>query len=203
MPTPSVHAPPGPVTSMEAFLTSLGVVAIAEIGDRTQLLALVLASQFRRPVPVIGAILVATLANHAVAALAGAWVGDLLSPRVLEGVLGLSFIAMAIWTLIPDKLGENKVIASKRGAFLTTLLCFFLCEIGDKTQIATVALAARFDLLLPVILGTTCGMMAANVPTVLFGRYAGHRVGTGWTRYGAAAIFAAEAALTFAGYSPV
>ena len=188
---------------MEAFLTSLTVVAIAEIGDRTQLLALVLASQFRRPAPIIAGIFVATLANHAVAALAGAWVGDLLSPALLRWVLGLSFIAMAVWTLVPDKLGGEAAAMPRHGAFLTTLVGFFFCEIGDKTQIATVALAARFDLLLPVIIGTTTGMMLANVPTVLFGHYAGRRVGSGWTRYVAAAIFAAEAAATFAGHGMV
>jgi putative Ca2+/H+ antiporter (TMEM165/GDT1 family) len=188
---------------MEAFLTSLGVVAVAEIGDRTQLLALVLASQFRRPVPIIAGILLATLANHAVAALAGEWVGDLLTPSLLKWVLGMSFIGMAIWTLIPDKLDSDTAVSAKHCAFLTTLIGFFICEIGDKTQIATAALAARFDLLLPVVIGTTTGMMIANVPTVLFGHYAGHRVGLGWTRYVASAIFAVEAVLTFAGYGGV
>lgn len=186
---------------MEALLTSLGVVAIAEIGDRTQLLALLLASQFRRPVPIVCGILAATLANHALAAAAGEWIGDFLSPLLLKWVLGLSFVGMAVWTLIPDKLEEDTAVSPTRGAFLATLVGFFVCEIGDKTQIATAALAARFDLLLPVIAGTTAGMMIANVPTVLFGHYAGRRVGSGWARYFASAIFAAEAVLTFAGYS--
>lgn len=184
---------------MEAFLTSFAIVAIAEIGDRTQLLGLMLAAQFRRPLPIVAGIFLATLANHALAALAGVWVGDLLSPAVLRWGLGLSFIAMAVWTLVPDRLDETAAAPRRRSAFLATLIGFFLCEIGDKTEIATAALAARFDLLLVVILGTTSGMMLANVPTVLFGHYAGHRVGTGWTRYLAAAIFAAEAVLTFAG----
>jgi putative Ca2+/H+ antiporter (TMEM165/GDT1 family) len=189
---------------MEAFLTSLGIVAIAEIGDRTQLLALFLASEFRRPVPIIAGILVATLANHALAGIAGAWIGDLLTPFVLRWVLGLSFIAMAVWTLIPDKLGQDAAAApARRGAFLATVVSFFLCEIGDKTQIATAALAARFELLLPVVIGTTAGMLLANVPTVLFGHYSAGRLGACWVRYIASAIFAAEAALTLAGYSLV
>lgn len=186
---------------MEAFLTSLGIVAVAEIGDRTQLLALLLASQFRRPIPIICGILMATLANHAMAAVAGEWIGDFLSPNALKWLLSVSFFGMAIWTLIPDKLDEDRAITGRRGAFLTTLIGFFICEIGDKTQIATAALAARFDLLLPVIVGTTSGMMIANVPTVLFGHYAGDRVGSRWTRYVASAIFAIEAVLMVAGYS--
>lgn len=186
---------------MEALLTSLGVVAVAEIGDRTQLLALLLATQFRRPVPVICGILVATLANHAGAALAGEWVGQLLSPAMLKGVLGLSFAGMAVWTLIPDKLERAQVVVTKRGAFVATVFAFFLCEMGDKTQIATAALAARFDVLLPVIAGTTTGMLIANVPAVLFGHYAGHSINPARIRYIAAGIFAAEAVLTLTGYS--
>lgn len=186
---------------MEAFLTSLGIVAIAELGDRTQMLAFVLAAQFRRPMPIIAGILLATLANHALAAAAGVWLGDLLSPRLLDTALGVAFIAMALWMLIPDRLDESAAMTPRRGAFLTTLVGFFLCEMGDKTQIATAALAARFSLLLPVILGTTTGMLIANVPTVLFGHYAGRGRVAGWTRYVAAAIFAVEAVLSFAGYS--
>lgn len=185
---------------MEAFLTSLAVVAIAEIGDRTQLLALMLAARFRRPLPIIAGIFLATLANHAAAALAGAWAGGLLTPGLLRWVLGLSFIAMAAWTLIPDRLGGEAAAMPKRGAFLATLIGFFLCEIGDKTEIATAALAARFELLLPVIIGTTSGMMLANVPTVLFGHYAGRGAGARWMHYLAAALFAAQAALSFAGH---
>lgn len=189
---------------MEALLTSLGVVAIAEIGDRTQLLSLVLASQFRRPVPIICGIFLATLANHAAAALAGEWVGDLLSPAALGWVLGVAFLGMAAWMLVPDRLDEDAVaIGRGHGAFLTTAFGFFVCEIGDKTQIATAALAARFEQLLPIIAGTTAGMMIANVPTVLLGHYAGDRISTVWTRYVAAAIFAAEAGLSFAGLSIV
>lgn len=191
---------PAPVLSMEAFLTSLGIVAIAEIGDRTQLLALLLASRFRRPVPIIAGILVATLANHALAALAGEWLAALLTPGLLRWGLGLSFVAMAIWVLVPDKPGDGRLMG-RHGAFLTTVVGFFLCEIGDKTQIATAALAARYDLLLPVVVGTTSGMMIANIPTVLLARFAGNRLDAQWARYAAAAIFAAEAALSFVGYS--
>ena len=132
--------------------------------------------------------------------MAGEWVGDLFSPAILRWVLGLSFAGMAIWTLIPDKLDDDVAVSMTRGAFLTTLVGFFVCEIGDKTQIATAALAARFDLLLPVIIGTTSGMMIANVPTVLFGHWAGDRLDSGWLRYVASAIFAVEAGLTFAGH---
>jgi Ca2+/H+ antiporter, TMEM165/GDT1 family len=184
---------------MEALLTSLSVVAIAEIGDRTQLLSLVLASQFRRPLPIICGIFVATLANHAVAALAGEWIGNVLSPAVLRWALGISFIAMAVWILIADKLEDDPGVARRQsGAFVATVVGFFMCEIGDKTQIATAVLAARFDELLPVVAGTTAGIMIVNVPSVLFGHYAGHKIGGKWTRWVAAAIFAAQAILTFA-----
>lgn len=188
---------------VEALLTSLGVVAVAEIGDRTQFLSFVLACQFRRPVPILAGILVATLANHAAAALFGEWVGDLLSPSLLRWVLGVSFIAMAIWALIPDTLEDDIALSRRRGAFVTTLCGFFIAEMGDKTQIATAALAARFDHLLPVVIGTTCGMMLANIPAVLLGGRAGHRLNMTWTRYAAALIFAVEAALCLAGYNPL
>ena len=184
---------------MEALLTSLTVVAIAEIGDRTQLLALLLASQFRRPVPILCGIFVATLANHAAAALAGEWIGALLSPAVLRWALVVSFAGMAVWTLFPEASAGEGAALPRYGAFLTTLVGFFVCEIGDRTQIATVALAARFDLLLPVVIGTTTGMMLANAPTVLFGHYAGSRVGGRRIRFLAAAAFAIEAALALAG----
>jgi Ca2+/H+ antiporter, TMEM165/GDT1 family len=187
---------------MEAFLTSLGVVAIAEIGDRTQLLAIVLASRFRQPIPIICGIFVATLANHALAASAGEWFGDLLAPSVLRWFLTLSFAGMAVWVLVPDRPAVETVGAwPKHGALVTTVIGFFIAEIGDKTQIATAGLAARFDQLLPVVIGTTAGMMVANVPVVLFGHHTGHRISAAWTRYVAAAIFAAEAALSFAGLS--
>src|SRR5690349_18370319 len=147
---------------MQAFLISTGVVALAEIGDKTQLLALVLAARFRRPLPIIAGILLATLLNHSVAGFAGTLASSLLAGPWMRWLLGLSFLAMAGWALIPDKLDDGMPKAANRhGAFLTTLIAFFLVEIGDKTQIATVALAAQFDALVPVVLGTTLGMMVA------------------------------------------
>lgn len=154
---------------MEAFLVSAGLVAIAEIGDKTQLLALLLAARYRKPVPIILGILVATLANHALAAWAGAAVADWVGPATMRWILAGAFLAMAAWCLIPDKADEGPTAASKAGAFVATAVAFFLVEIGDKTQVATVALAARFHDLIAVTAGTTLGMMAANVPAVLFG----------------------------------
>jgi putative Ca2+/H+ antiporter (TMEM165/GDT1 family) len=163
---------------MEAFLVSTGVVALAEIGDKTQLLALVLAARFRKPVPIILGILVATLANHAMAGAVGAWLAALIGPDAMRWVLGLSFVAMAVWTLIPDKLddddGEPK--QPQLGVFGTTLVAFFLLEMGDKTQIATVALAAKYSSLASVVAGTTLGMMLANVPAVLLGEVAARKL---------------------------
>jgi putative Ca2+/H+ antiporter (TMEM165/GDT1 family) len=155
---------------MEAFLVSTGIVALAEMGDKTQLLALVLAARFRKPWPIVLGILVATLVNHGLAGAVGAWVTRVLGPDVLRWVLGGSFIAMAIWMLIPDKLDdeEGKTVP-RHGVFLTTVLAFFLAEMGDKTQVATVMLAARFQAWAPVVAGTTLGMMLANAPVVWFG----------------------------------
>ena len=156
---------------MEAFLTSVAVVALAEIGDKTQLLAVVLAARFGRPLPIIAGIFVATLANHFLAALAGAQVASLLEGAWFQYLVGLSFIAMAAWTLVPDKLDDDDSPAvDGRGAFIATTIAFFLVEIGDKTQIATIALGARFHDVLSVMLGTTAGMMIANVPAVYLGR---------------------------------
>jgi putative Ca2+/H+ antiporter (TMEM165/GDT1 family) len=155
---------------MEAFLISTGIVALAEMGDKTQLLSLVLAARFRKPWPIVWGILVATLANHALAGAAGAWVTTMFGPDVLRWVLGGSFIAMAAWMLIPDKLDEGDGDKPLRlGVFGTTLVAFFLAEMGDKTQIATVMLAARYNVWLPVVMGTTLGMMLANVPVVWLG----------------------------------
>ena len=155
---------------MEALLTSTVVVALAEIGDKTQLLAIVLATRFKRPWPVVGGILVATLANHFLAALLGEQVASILDGQWFRYVVAVSFIAMAAWTLIPDKLDDDEAVKPARfGAFLTTLIAFFLVEMGDKTQIATIALGARFHSVLPVMAGTTLGMMLANVPAVFFG----------------------------------
>jgi putative Ca2+/H+ antiporter (TMEM165/GDT1 family) len=176
---------------VSAFLVSTGIVAVAEIGDKTQLLSLVLAARLRRPVPIIVGILVATLLNHAVAGALGTWILALLGPQATRWVLGLSFIAMAAWALVPDTLGDVTTPASRWGAFGTTALAFFLAEMGDKTQVATVALAARYDALAAVVAGTTLGMMLANVPVVLLGERATRRVPLRLVRVVAASIFAA------------
>jgi Ca2+/H+ antiporter, TMEM165/GDT1 family len=155
---------------MEAFLVSTGIVALAEMGDKTQLLSLVLAARFRKPWPIVLGIFVATLFNHALAGALGTWVTTALGPDVLRWVLGGSFIAMAIWMLIPDKRdGGDGDAAPKYGVFVTTVAAFFLAEMGDKTQVATVMLAARFDAWASVVAGTTLGMMLANAPVVWFG----------------------------------
>jgi len=163
---------------MEAFLVATGVVALAEIGDKTQLLALVLAAKYRKPVPIILGILVATLVNHALAGAAGAWISAWVGPDAMRWILGLSFIAMAAWTLVPDKYDDDQAQAAapRFGVFGTTLVAFFLLEMGDKTQIATVALAARYDSLIGVVAGTTLGMMLANVPAVLLGEVAAKKL---------------------------
>lgn len=175
---------------MESLLVSTAVVAVAEIGDKTQLLALVLAARYRRPVAIILGILVATLANHALAAIAGSLVAGWLGPEMLRWVLGGGFLVMALWVLVPDKPDDTSDAASRAGAFVGTLILFFLVEIGDKTQIATVALAARFGDIVMVTLGTTLGMMAANAPVVLLGDFLAGRVPLKMVRGVAAAIFA-------------
>ena len=155
---------------MEAFFVSTGIVALAEMGDKTQLLALVLAARFRKPWPIVFGIFVATIANHAMAGALGAWVTTVLSAQTLRWILGVSFIAMAVWMLIPDKLDDEDANAAPRfGVFVTTVVVFFLAEMGDKTQIATVMLAARFDAYAQVVAGTTLGMMLANAPVVWLG----------------------------------
>ena len=156
---------------MEAFLISTGIVALAEMGDKTQLLSLVLAARFRKPWPIIWGILFATMVNHGLAGAVGSWVTTMLGPQVLRWVLGASFIAMAIWMLIPDKLDDDDQpgSASRLGVFGTTVVAFFLAEMGDKTQIATVALAAQYQQWAAVVIGTTLGMMLANAPVVWFG----------------------------------
>ena len=162
---------------MEAFLVSTALVALAEMGDKTQLLSLVLAARFRKPWPIVLGILVATLANHALAGAVGAWVTTVLGPQVLRWVLGVSFIAMAVWMLIPDKLDEDDTRTAPRlGVFGTTVLAFFLAEMGDKTQIATVMLAAQYNAYLWVVAGTTLGMMLANAPVVWLGERITRRV---------------------------
>lgn len=176
---------------MDALLSSTFAVSIAEIGDKTQLLALLLAARYRQPVPIIAGILLATLANHAAAALAGVWIDYLVGPTIMRWAVGLSFLAVAVWTLIPDKLDDGDTPRMKHaGPLLATLVCFFLVEMGDKTQIATVVLAARFDSLLAVVLGTTAGMLVANAPVVFFGDGIAKRLPLHLIRLGAAALFA-------------
>lgn len=154
---------------MDAFLISTGLVTLAEMGDRTQLLAFLLAAKFRRPLPIMLGILIATLANHAFAGFIGQWFADLMTPNVLRWVLAFTFFAMAAWMLIPDKLDDDAPDNSQYGVLMTTIIAFFLAEIGDKTQVATVALAARFDGLTWIVAGTTLGMMIANVPAIYLG----------------------------------
>jgi putative Ca2+/H+ antiporter (TMEM165/GDT1 family) len=174
---------------LEAFLVSTGVVALAEMGDKTQLLALLLAVRFRSALPVAAGILVATLANHGLAAWLGTEAATLAGPAAMRWILGLSFIGMAAWTLVPDRFEEDEKPAGRFGAFGTTLIAFFLVEIGDKTQIATVALAANYASVVAVVAGTTLGMMIADVPAVLLGEAAIGRTAGKWVRYGASAIF--------------
>jgi putative Ca2+/H+ antiporter (TMEM165/GDT1 family) len=176
---------------MEAFFVSAGLVAIAEIGDKTQLLAMLLASRFRQPVPIMLGILIATLANHALAAALGATVAAWLGPDAMRWIVGLLFIAMAGWALIPDKQSDGPAALSAGGALLVTTVAFFLVEIGDKTQIATVGLAARFGDIVLVTSGTTLGMMLANVPAVLFGDVLARKIPLRLVRLLAAASFVA------------
>jgi Ca2+/H+ antiporter, TMEM165/GDT1 family len=185
---------------VEAFVISTSIVALAEIGDKTQLLAFILAARFRRALPIIAAILVATLANHAFAGAVGSWLTRIVGPGTLRWVLGLSFLAMAIWTVIPDELDESDArIAPRFGVFGTTLVAFFLAEMGDKTQIATIALAAQYRSLVAVVLGTTLGMMIANVPAVLLGDRIAHRMPIRLVHTIAAAIFAILGVATLLG----
>lgn len=184
---------------MEAFLISTGIVALAEIGDKTQLLAFILAAKFRKPLPIIVGILVATIANHAFAGALGAWITSLVAPGTMRWVLGLSFIAMAVWIMIPDKLDADDAPKTHGGVFLTTLIAFFLAEMGDKTQVATVALAAQYQAVVAVVAGTTLGMMIANVPAVLLGDRIANRIPVRVVHAIAAAIFAVLGVATLLG----
>ncbi|WP_304639758.1 TMEM165/GDT1 family protein [Pseudomonas sp.] len=162
---------------MEAFLVSTGIVALAEIGDKTQLLALVLAARFRRPWPIVWGVLVATLLNHALAGALGQLISLYVDERLLQALVALSFLAVAAWTLVPDKLDEEDTARIGRyGAFMATLVAFFIAEMGDKTQVATVVLAAQYEALVAVVIGTTLGMMLANVPIVFLGNAAAGRL---------------------------
>ncbi|MDP4909491.1 MAG: TMEM165/GDT1 family protein [Burkholderiaceae bacterium] len=176
---------------MESLLVSTGVVALAEIGDKTQLLAFILAARFKKPVPIILGILVATLINHGLAGALGAWLTSAVTPEILRWVLGLSFIGMAIWTMIPDKIEEEETnVAQKLGVFGATLITFFLAEMGDKTQIATVAMTAHYAAPLMVVIGTTLGMLIADVPAVLVGDKLANKIPMKLVHSIAAAIFA-------------
>lgn len=185
---------------MEALLVSVGIVALAEIGDKTQLLAFVLAARFKAPRPIILGIVLATLANHGVAGALGAWITTLLSPALLRWILGLGFLAMAIWTLVPDKLENTDASTTTRwGVFGTTFVTFFLAEMGDKTQIATVALAAHYTLPVVVVIGTTLGMLLANVPAVFAGERLATKIPMRLIRAIAASLFALLGLLTLFG----
>lgn len=174
---------------MEAFLVSTGLVALAEMGDRTQLLAFLLAARYRKPGPIILAIFIATIANHAFAGLIGNWLTNVIAPEAMRWVLGVSFIAMAVWIMFPDELEGTTTTATRFGVFGTTLITFFLAEMGDKTQIATIALAAQYQELLWVVIGTTLGMMIANVPAVYLGGKLADRLPVRLIHGVAAAIF--------------
>jgi len=176
---------------MESLFVSTGVIALAEIGDKTQLLAFILAARFKKPVPIIAGVLVATLFNHGLAGALGAWITASVSPGILRWVLGASFIGMAIWTLIPDKIEEEETSIAKRfGVFGATLVTFFLAEIGDKTQIATVAMAAHYGTPVLVVIGTTLGMLIADVPAVFIGDKLATRIPMKLVHSIAAGIFA-------------
>jgi putative Ca2+/H+ antiporter (TMEM165/GDT1 family) len=184
---------------MEAFLVSTVLVGLAEIGDKTQILSLLLAARFQRPVPILFGILFATCANHAAAGLAGTLFGNIFARPLLRWVLGLSFLSVAVWALFPDQFERGGQPVSRTGAFTTTLLAFFCAEIGDKTQIATLGLAARFGVFYAVVLGTTLGMMLANIPAVVIGDNLAGRLPVKAIRITAAAVFAALGIATLGG----
>ena len=185
---------------MEAFLVSTGVVALAEIGDKTQLLAFILAVRFKKPIPIISGILCATLFNHGIAGALGAWITVVLSPEILRWGLGASFIGMAIWTMIPDKIEDEEMMIAKRfGVFSATLITFFLAEMGDKTQIATVAMAAHYSSALWVVMGTTLGMLIADVPAVFLGDKLANKIPMRLVHTIAAGVFAVLGIATLLG----
>jgi putative Ca2+/H+ antiporter (TMEM165/GDT1 family) len=185
---------------MESILVSTGVVALAEMGDKTQLLAFILAARFKRPLPIILGILCATLLNHGLAGAFGTWITSVVGPEILRWVLGVSFVGMAIWTLIPDKIEEEETqIASKLGVFGATFITFFLAEMGDKTQIATIALAAHYAAPVMVIAGTTLGMLIADVPAVFLGNKFAEKIPMRLVHSIAAGIFAVMGVFTLLG----
>ena len=182
----------------QAFIVSTSVVALAEMGDKTQLLSLILAARYRKPMPIVLGILVATLLNHAMAGALGAWLSSLMRPEVLNWVMAAAFIAMGLWILVPDKLDEDDVAVPKQqmGVFFATVVAFFLAEMGDKTQFATIALAAQYSDVFSVVLGTTLGMMMANAPAVYLGNRFAQRLPTKIIHMIAAIIFIAIGVLT-------
>ncbi len=185
---------------MESLFVSTGVVALAEIGDKTQLLAFILAARFKKPLPIILGILAATIVNHGLAGALGAWITAMVSPEILRWVLGFSFIGMAVWTIIPDKIEEEETQVAKRfGVFGATLVTFFLAEMGDKTQIATVALAAHYSAPLMVVFGTTLGMLIADIPAVFVGDKLASKIPMKLVHSIAAAVFALLGAVTLLG----
>jgi putative Ca2+/H+ antiporter (TMEM165/GDT1 family) len=184
---------------VKAFLVSMLVVGLAEIGDKTQILSLILAARFQRPLPIIVGILCATLANHLAAGLAGIVFGRLISGAWMRWIVGISFLSVAVWALFPDRYEGKAERIGRFGAFTATLLAFFLAEIGDKTQIATIGLAARFEQLYPVVLGTTLGMMLANIPVVVIGDRIAGRLPIKAIRLVAAAVFVILGLLTIVG----
>ena len=186
--------------SMESFFVSTGVVALAEIGDKTQLLAFILAARFKKPVPIILGILAATVVNHGLAGALGAWITAVVSPEMMRWALGLSFIGMAVWTLIPDKIEDEETqVAQRFGVFGATLITFFLAEMGDKTQIATVALAAHYATPVMVVIGTTLGILIADVSAVFVGDKLAAKIPMKLVHSIAAAIFAALGVATLLG----
>lgn len=196
----SCHFLPARDIPMDAFLISTGVVAIAEMGDKTQLLSLILAARFRKPWPIVLGILIATILNHYAAGWIGQLVAGMVSPVLLRWVVGLGFIAIACWALVPDKLTEDEAQVKPYGAFIATTIAFFLAEIGDKTQIATVALALKYSPLWAVVAGTTLGMMIANVPAVILGSWISARMHLlRYVRFVAAVVFAVLGVLALCG----
>jgi Ca2+/H+ antiporter, TMEM165/GDT1 family len=190
---------------MEAFTISTASIVVGELGDKTQMLTLILAARLRKPIPIIAGILVATLVNHLGACLVGEWVGELITPQILRWVLGISFLAVAAWALIPDKIDEDEDVKTRGnyGVFALTAVTFFLAEMGDKTQIVAMALAAKYNDLFSVVAGTTLGMMIVNVPTVLFAERATKWVPLKLVRIIAAATYAVLGVATLLGYSSV
>lgn len=186
---------------MEAFLLSTVSVAVGELGDKTQLLCLVLATRFRKPLPILLGVFAATAINHLLACLFGEWASGLLTPQVLRWVLGLSFLAVAVWALFPDRMDEGVSTRSAHGIFMITAVTFFMAEMGDRTQIVAIALAARYRQLLPVLAGTTLGLMLVNIATVTFAERATRSLPLRWIRLGAALLYSLLGLATLAGWS--